>query len=158
TVIGVAPEHFQGTVVIGGPDMWIPMSMHDQIFSGTFKEFFNERRFMCFSAVARFKQGASPQQAEAELNTIPADLEKAFRRANNGRSFTSVPSLQSSIAPNGLANFKFGGGMMMAVVGIVLLVACFNIANLLLARAAGRKREIAIRVGLGASRWRIVVQ
>jgi putative ABC transport system permease protein len=158
TIIGVAPEHFQGTVVIGGPDMWIPMSMHEQIFSGTFKEFFNERRFLGFGSVARLKDGASMQQAQAELQTIGSDLANAFPLANKGRSFTPVSLLQSSISPNGLGNFKFGGAMMMTVVGIVLLVACFNIANLLLARAAGRKREMAIRVALGASRARIVVQ
>ncbi|MGB8131549.1 MAG: ABC transporter permease [Candidatus Angelobacter sp.] len=136
TIIGVAPKGFQGTSVIGGPDMWIPMSMHDQIFTGLNKTFFNERRFLGFSAVARLKPGVGPEQAKAELKTIASDLETAFPLANKGRA----------------------GVMMMGVVGIVLLIACFNIANLLLARAAGRKREMSIRVAIGASRSRIITQ
>ncbi len=74
TIIGVAPKGFQGTSVIGGPDMWIPMSMHDQIFTGLNKTFFNERRFLGFSAVARLKPGVGPEQAKAELKTIASDL------------------------------------------------------------------------------------
>ncbi|MGC2743914.1 MAG: ABC transporter permease, partial [Candidatus Angelobacter sp.] len=158
TIIGVAPKGFQGTSVIGGTDMWIPMSMHDQILNGLNKSFFNERRFLGFSAVARLKEGVSPEQAKAELKTIASDLETAFPLANKGRSFTLQPLLESSIAANQRDQFNRAGVMMMAVVGIVLLIACFNIANLLLARAAGRKREMSIRVAIGASRSRIITQ
>ncbi len=158
TIIGVAPKGFQGTNVIGGPDMWIPMSMHDQILSGFSKQLFNERRFLGFSAVARLKPGVGQEQARAELKAISSDLEKAFPLANKGRSFTTQPLLQSSIAPNQRGQFERAGLMMMAVVGIVLLIACFNIANLLLARASGRRREISIRVAIGASRGRIITQ
>jgi predicted permease len=158
SVIGVAPKGFQGTTVIGGPDMWIPMSMHDQILTGLTKELFNERRFLGFSAVARLKDGARPEQARAELQAIASDLETAFPLANKGRSFTLQPLLESSIAANQRDQFKRAGIMMTAVVGIVLVIACFNIANLLLARASGRKREISIRVAIGASRSRIITQ
>jgi predicted permease len=158
TIIGIAPKGFQGTSVIGAPDMWIPMSMHDQILTGFFKDLFNERRFLGFNAVARMKEGASPEQAKAELQAIASDLEKAFPLANKGRSFTIQPLLQSSIAPNQRDLFQRAGALLMVVVGIVLVIACFNIANLLLARAAGRKREISIRVAIGASRVRIITQ
>ncbi|HEY1937078.1 MAG TPA: ABC transporter permease [Candidatus Angelobacter sp.] len=158
TIIGVAPKGFQGTSVIGGPDMWIPMSMHDQVLNGLNKTFFNERRFLGFSMVGRLKDGVRPEQAKSELTTIASDLEKAFPLANKGRIFTLQPLLESSIAANQRDQFKRAGIMMMAVVGIVLVIACFNIANLLLARAAGRKREISIRVAIGASRSRIVTQ
>jgi predicted permease len=158
TIIGVAPKGFQGTTVIGGPDMWIPMSMHDQILSGLTKSFFNERRFLGFSSVARLKPGARPEQAKAELQAIASDLEKAFPLANQGRTFTFQPLLQSSVGANQRGQFQRAGVMMMSVVGIVLVIACFNIANLLLARASGRKREISIRVAIGASRSRIITQ
>ena len=158
TIIGVAPKGFQGTAVIGGPDMWIPMSMHDQILSGLNKSFFNERRFLGFSSIARLKAGARPEQAKAELQAIASDLEKAFPLANQGRSFTFQPLLESSVGANQRGQFQRAGIMMMGVVGIVLVIACFNIANLLLARASGRKREMSIRVALGASRRRVVTQ
>jgi macrolide transport system ATP-binding/permease protein len=158
TIIGVTPKGFQGTAVIGGPDMFVPMSMHDQILTGFTKQLFNERRFLGFSAVGRLKDGARPEQAKAELQAIASDLETAFPLANKGRSFTLQPLLESSINPNQRAQFARAGVMLMAVVGIVLVIACFNIANLLLARAAGRKREISIRVAIGASRSRVITQ
>jgi len=158
SIIGVAPKGFQGTSVIGGPDMWIPMSMHDQILTGFTKQLFNERRFLGFSAVGRLKDGARPEQAKAELQAIASDLETAFPLANKGRTFTLQPLLESSINPNQRAQFARAGVMLMAVVGIVLMIACFNIANLLLTRASGRKREMSIRVAIGASRRRIVTQ
>jgi putative ABC transport system permease protein len=158
TIIGVAPNGFQGTTIIGGPDMWIPMSMHDQILSGFTKVLFNERRFLGFSAFGRLKDGVRTEQVRAELQAIASDLERAFPLANKGRGFTTQPVLESSISPNQRGAFQRAGAMMMAVVGIVLLVACFNIANLLLARASGRKREMSIRAALGASRGRIITQ
>ena len=78
TIIGVTPKGFQGTSVIGGPDMWVPMSMHDQILTGFAKQLFNERRFLGYNAVARLKDGARPEQAKAELQAIASDLETAF--------------------------------------------------------------------------------
>ncbi|HSM88148.1 MAG TPA: ABC transporter permease, partial [Candidatus Limnocylindrales bacterium] len=158
TIVGVAPAGFQGTAVLGGPDMWIPMSMHDGIVTGLVKTFFNERRFLGFNVVARLKDGVGRQQAQAELHAIAADMERDFPLANKGRSFTVIPLLESSLNPNTRGAFQRAGALMMTVVGIVLLVACFNIANLLLARAAGRRREMSIRVAVGASRNRIVSQ
>ncbi|HSB76287.1 MAG TPA: ABC transporter permease [Terriglobales bacterium] len=158
TIIGVTPRGFQGTAVLGGPDMWVPMSMHDQVLSGFNKEWFNDRRFLGTFAVGRLKPGVSEAQARAELQALGSDLQREFPVPNTGRTFTTLPLLQSAINPNLRGLFTRAGALMMAVVGLVLLIACANIANLLLARAAGRKREISIRLAVGATRSRIVAQ
>jgi predicted permease len=158
TIIGVAPRGFQGTAVLGGPDMWVPLSMHDQILAGFTKENFNERRFLGFFAIGRLKDGVTEAQASGELQAIGANLQREFPVPNRDRSFVAMPLLQSTINPNLRSLFARAGQLMMTVVGLVLLIACANIANLLLARASGRRREISIRLAMGASRGRIIAQ
>src|SRR5260370_5416860 len=158
TIIGVAPRGFEGPNVLGGPDMWVTMSMHDQLFSGLLKTLFKERRALFFAGVARLKDGVRLEQASQELKGLDSHLEQAFPGANKGRTFLAIPLLQSAINPTLRDALTFAGAILMTVVGLVLLIACANIANLLLSLAAGRKREISIRLAVGASRSHIISQ
>ena len=158
TVIGVAPRGFQGATTLGGTDMWVTMSMHDQIFSGLLKTLFKERRALFFAATARLKDGVTVAQANEQLKVLGANLAQEFPGANKGRTFLAVPLLQSGVNPGFRSILALVGAVLMGVVGMVLLIACANIANLLLSRAAARRREISIRLAIGASRTRIVTQ
>lgn len=158
TVIGVAPRGFQGLDIVARPDFWVPVSMHDQIFSGLQRTYFDERRFLGFFAVARLKTTVTLQQARQELRTIGSRLERDFPLPNRDRSVTALPLLQASFNPNLRGVLTRASWLIMTVVGLVLLIGCCNIANLLLTRAAGRKREISIRLAVGASRSRIITQ
>jgi predicted permease len=158
TIIGVAPRGFQGPSILAGADLWVPMSMHNEIFTGMQKSLFDERRFLGLSMVAKLKDGTSLDQARSELQSIGLNLQHDYAFPNHGRNFAALSLLESSINPNFRGVLVRAGALMVTVVGLVLLIASANIANLLLARAVRRKREISIRVAIGASRSRIIAQ
>ena len=159
TVIGVAPKGFKGTFTFGTSEqIWIPTSMHPQILTGFGEEFFNDRRFLNAFAVGRLKPGIGISQAEASLKTIASQLEKDFPKDNGGRSIALTPLAEAAVGVNQHDQIALAGTMMMTVVGLVLLIACANLANLLLARAARREREMGLRAALGAGRGRLIRQ
>ena len=102
TIIGVAPKGFQGTAVIGGPDMWVPMSMHDQILYRLHQAaFFNERRFLGFSAVARLKDGARPEQAKRRVaRRLPLIWRRLFRWRTRAAASPCSRCWSQASAPN----------------------------------------------------------
>src|SRR4029078_6691283 len=116
------------------------------------------RRGLIFNVTGRLKPGVSVQQAEANLKTIARQLEQEYPNDNQGRSVTLVPVAQATINPGFRGNIVKTGGLLMTIVGLVLLIACANVANLLLARAAARQKEIAVRLSLGAGRGRLIRQ
>ena len=159
TVIGVAPHGFKGTFTFGNAEqVWIPVSMYRQLLAGFFKDNFNDRRFLSTAMIGRLKDGVSLSEAEASLKTLALHLESAFPKDNASRSVALTPLAEAAVGVNNRSQFVLAGGLMMGIVGLVLLIACVNLANLLLAQAARREKEIGLRAALGASQGRVMRQ
>ena len=157
-VIGVAPSGFKGMFTIGNPDLvWIPTSMYEMAMPPNLSQFFENRRALFTLPYARLKSGVSMEQAEAAVQTIGSRLSEAYQDSNKGRNFKLTSLREAALG------FPPGQGalvtiLMMSVVGLVLLIACVNLANLLLARGAAREKEMSIRAALGAGRSQLVRQ
>jgi predicted permease len=157
TVIGVTAREFIGTEP-DAPQFWVPLMMRDQTHqegSWNHKRWLTERNADSFALTGRLKPGVSRQQAQAEMNVIAEQLARSYPERNRkigvslsgGATFVEI---DEGFAPLIVPLF--------VAVGLILLMACANVANLLLARAATRGSEIAVRLALGAGRWRVIRQ
>ena len=155
TVVGVAPPEYRASMSGLSAEFWVPVAMHDAMND---KPRLESRGSRWLFLKGRLRQEVEPAVAQAELETLAARLATAYPETNEGRRLTVVPSSEVAINP-GFDGKLFGvAGLLLAVVGLVLLIACSNIANLLLTRAADRRREIAVRLALGSSRGRLIRQ
>ncbi|HWK12033.1 MAG TPA: ABC transporter permease [Vicinamibacterales bacterium] len=151
TVIGVAPRGFQGTTILQS-DLWLPLSNHP---TGEAGNMFTSRAVSWLMMGGRLKPGATVKQADAELHAIGAALEREYPKDNEGRGFAVAAS---SIFPGRISIISGFLAILMALVALILMIACVNLAGMLLARAAGRRREVAVRLAIGAGRGRLVRQ
>ena len=164
TIIGVTPPGFSGAQMGVVRDLYVPMMMQAVVrppragYSGEMDpDLLRRRSNRWLYSVGKLKPGVSIEQAQADLALIAKQQENAYPETNRNRG-VKVLALSRSDDPEQQRQLGSVATLLMSVVGLVLLIACANVANLLLARGSARRKEIAIRLAIGASRWRIVRQ
>ncbi len=153
-IIGVAPKGFFGTEILLAPEFWVPMSMESQIEPGN-TPWLDRRTTHNIWTLGRLRPGVTERQAEADLNAIAADLARVHREDEGMRIQLAPPGLFGTFLRGPVLGFA---SVLVAVAGLVLLIACVNIAGMLLARAAERRREVSICLAIGASRGKLIRQ
>lgn len=163
TVIGVAPPGFFGDSIGDKQDFWVPVTMQEQLISG--RKWLDNFNASWLHIIARLNPGVTVAQATSNLNLVLQQLVDGpvgARLHKDDRENLKKAKLQVHPGGGGFSELRadFYGPLMllMAIVGLVLLIACVNVANLLLARASAREREIAVRLAIGANSWRVIRQ
>jgi macrolide transport system ATP-binding/permease protein len=163
TVVGIAPAEFTGAIPGFAPDVYVPVMMQGLVSpSWKFDPLFGPRSrgLAWLEVLGRLKPGVSREQAAAALTALGSQIAKANPNADGSPRFEPKFILEDGSRGNTslLRDLSFPLQMLMATVGLILLIACANVANLLLARAGARQKEIAIRLSIGAGRGRLIRQ
>ena len=163
TIVGITPKGFVGTLQVFSPEVWLPMSVYDQVandFESENKTTIDDRKGTQLRIMGRLKPGMNAAAAKPALEGLAANLEKTYPVEQKDQTFTTAPVSRNSVSndPSTGSGIKSIAPLLLGMALVVLLVACLNLANMLLARGTARRKEIAIRLALGGSRWRIVRQ
>ena len=154
TVVGVAPPYFRGIDLILDTQFWVPIGNIDQLLPNT--AHFDRRNYHWIAVAARLKPGVSQSEASAELNLLAQRFAQAHLDPDKNLGFHFEQA--GSLPPRDKSAILLFLSTLMIVVFLVLLIACANVANLFLAQAAGRQREMAVRIALGATRAQLLRQ
>jgi predicted permease len=155
-VIGIAPPSFKGTKFGLSLDFWAPMMMVEELDHAP--RVLTSRHSHWMNVIARLKAGVSRDQAAAAMTGIAQRLNQAYPNDRTSNTRVTVTTEQDGRWGDASLVMKSGSAIAMAIVGLILLIACANVANLLLARAAARRKEMGVRLALGASRTRLIRQ
>ena len=155
TIVGVTPADFQGSMTGLSPDAYIPLVMDPVLSAGWHRLYMRETSWL--NVYGRLRPGVSRRQAQEEMNVLMQQIVKQYPESHQGpNDITLDPLWRSPFGLNSVASTLLP--MLQALAGALLLLACANVANLLLVRGVGRRREIAIRLSIGAGRGRLVRQ
>ena len=163
TIVGITPKGFAGTLQILSPEVWLPISVYDRVandFASKDKTTMDDRNGTQLRIIGRLKPEMTMAAAKPALEGLAANLEKAYPVEQKNQTFIAAPVSRIAVSSNPAAasGVKPIAPLLLGMAVVVLLVACLNLANMLLARGTARRKEIAIRLALGGSRWRIVRQ
>lgn len=164
TVVGVLPRGFTGTMALVSPEVWLPLGMHDIVVNDMFKKKGSaglaDRTSRTLVLAGRLQNGIGVPTASARLDALSRQLEAAYPAENKNQdlSINPLPRMSTSTSPSSDSGLGIAGALLMALAAVVLVIACLNIANMLLARGMARRKEIAIRLAVGGGRGRLVRQ
>jgi predicted permease len=163
TIVGIAPKGFAGTMQVLSPEVWLPISVYDQVandFESENKTTIDDRKGTQLRVMGRLKPGMTAASVKPALEGLAANLEKAYPVEQKDQTFLAERVARNTVSnrPGADSGIKAIAPLLLGMAVVVLLVACLNLANMLLARGTARRKEIAIRLALGGNRWQIVRQ
>ncbi|MGD2152412.1 MAG: ABC transporter permease [Gemmatimonadales bacterium] len=158
TVVGIAPADFRGLELGGPTELWVPLSMRSVAMPTWRDDLFLGRGTHWLSVVGRLAEGVEPEQARAEVTTLAHALAAGYPEQQSGWTARLVPASEAALWPGQRDRLRQFNVVLSTVVGLILLLVCANVANMLVGRVAGRRSEMAVRLALGAGRGRLIRQ